>query len=92
MDHNTVITAICTEFELPLDKLKGAGKGGRVSRARELACVLLPSDKIDDDELAELLGLHYTAILKLRRRAEKRMKSDRKFRDTVKRLRNGQAS
>lgn len=87
-----VVAAACAEFALTPRLIQSYHKGGRFTAAREVCCHLVGRDAMNDDELAVLLGLHRSAILKMRRSAAKRMKMSAGFAEKARRVQRAAAS
>lgn len=83
----TIIEAVCDDFAITAAQLADTkDKGGDSTRAREVCCCLVTRAMLDDTRLAQLIGVHRTAVLKLRRAGEARMKTDRAFARRVGRI------
>lgn len=87
-DPQKVLDAVWAEYGMTRAEFAPGGKGGDVTAAREICCHLVTRGVMDDTRLAALLGVHRTAVLKLRRSCATRLKKDRAFAQRVKRIRN----
>lgn len=85
-EADRIIAAVCAEFGIEVADLRSSRKQGRVTQAREVCCYLVQG--LNDDDVARMVGVHRTSVLKCRRRVEQKLKdAQSRFKRQIRKIR-----